>query len=375
MVNFVVKLSVIVPCYNVEEYLGECLDSIINQTFRDIEIVCINDGSTDNTLDILNSYAKKDDRIKIINQTNQGLSMSRNMGLKNVTGEYVTFIDSDDYFELTAFEETLKIVDKKSLDLLIFKLINFNDETHEKEEWGYFEMKCIKDIVGDNVFTQEDIGEKFYYMSVTAPGKIYKYELIQDIEFPVGLIFEDEPFFVEVMFRAKRAYIYDKHLYYRRIRSNSITNSEMANFYHIIEIFKLLNDITKDYGFFEKYQSRLYRRKISIIHWMFTNINEEYKEFYFEKMKEDYWEYKNEYLSSEAFYKIPRRLQNFFNFALECDDYKEYGLKTENYDLYYSNYNLKKEINYQKKVNECILNSKSWKITRPLRKIKQRSGD
>ena len=375
MVNFVVKLSVIVPCYNVEEYLGECLDSIINQTFRDIEIVCINDGSTDNTLDILNSYAKKDDRIKIINQTNQGLSMARNMGLKNVTGEYVTFIDSDDFFELTAFEETLKIVDKKSLDLLIFKLINFNDETHEKEEWGYFEMKCIKDIVGDNVFTQEDIGEKFYYMSVTAPGKIYKYDIIQDIEFPVGLIFEDEPFFVEVMFRAKRAYIYDKHLYYRRIRSNSITNSEMANFYHIIEIFNMISDITKDYGFFEKYQSRLYRRKISSIHWIFTNLNEEYREFYFEKMKEDYEEYKNEYLSSEAFYKIPRRLQNFFNFALECEDYKEYGLKTENYDLYYSNYNLKKEINYQKKVNECILNSKSWKITRPLRKIKHRSGD
>ena len=128
-----VKLSVIVPCYNVEKYLSECLDSILNQTFEDIEIICINDGSTDNTQDILDSYLKKDKRIKVISQHNQGLSMARNVGLKNVTGEYVTFIDSDDYFELTAFEETLKIVEEKSLDLLIFKLINFDADTFEGE--------------------------------------------------------------------------------------------------------------------------------------------------------------------------------------------------------------------------------------------------
>ena len=82
-----VKLSVIVPCYNVEKYLSECLDSILNQTFEDIEIICINDGSTDNTQDILDSYLKKDKRIKVISQHNQGLSMARNVGLKNVTGE------------------------------------------------------------------------------------------------------------------------------------------------------------------------------------------------------------------------------------------------------------------------------------------------
>ena len=382
MVKFMVKISVIVPCYNVEEYLEECLDSIINQTFKDMEIICINDGSTDNTLNILNSYAERDSRIKIISQSNQGLSAARNTGLKNVTGEYVAFIDSDDYFELTAFEETLKVIEEKSLDLLIFKLINFDDKTLEKEEWDYFEMKCIMDIIGDNTFTQDDIGEKFYYMCVTAPGKLYKYELIKDMEFPLGLIFEDEPFFVEVMFRAKCAYIYDKHLYYRRIRSDSITQSYTGKFYQKIKIFNMINDITKDYGYFEKYQTRLYRRKISDIHWNFTKLNEEDKEFYFEKMKEDYGKYEEEYKSSDAFYKVPRRLQNFYNFTLECDDYKEYELKTENYDLYYSNYDirnennkLKKEISSQKEINKSILNSKSWKTTKPLRKIRHIFGD
>lgn len=372
-----VKISVIVPCYNVEDYLEECLDSIINQTFRDIEIICINDGSTDNTLNILNEYAKKDNRIRIISQSNKGLSMARNVALENITGEYVTFIDSDDYIELTTFEELLKITEDKSLDLLIFKLINFDNETHEQSKDSYFEMNFVKDIVGENIFTHEDIGEKFYYMSVTAPGKLYKYDLLKDIRFPHGLIFEDNPFFIEVMFRAERVYFYDRYLYHRRIRDTSITQSSTDMFYHIIEIHNIIIDITKEYGFFDKYQVMSYRRKISDIHRYLQLINEEDKPSFFEKMKEDYKRFEDEYKSNDAFYRIPRRLQDFFNFALECETYEEYDLKTANYDLYYDNYEirkenekLKEEINSLKEFNNCILTSKSWKITKPLRKLK-----
>ena len=93
------KISVIVPIFNVEKYLKECLESIINQTFKDIEIICINDGSTDNSLDILNQYAEKDNRIKVITQSNQGLSAARNTGIKYANGEYISFIDSDDYID------------------------------------------------------------------------------------------------------------------------------------------------------------------------------------------------------------------------------------------------------------------------------------
>ena len=382
-----VKISVIVPCYNVEEYLEECLDSIVNQTFKDIEIICINDGSTDNTLDILNSYAQKDTRIKIISQSNQGLSAARNAGLKSINGEYVTFIDSDDYFELTAFEEIFNIMEEKSLDLLLFKLINFDEESYEKSTWHYFEMNFVKNIVGDNIFNQEDIGETFYYMSVTAPGKLYKSDLIDGMEFPEGLIFEDNPFFVEVMFRAKRIYFYDRYLYYRRIRTDSITQSSTHNFYHTIDIHNMITDITKRYGYFEKYQTRLYRKKIASIHWYFKLVNEEDKEFYFERMQEDYKKFEKEYKSSEAFYELPNRFQNHYNFGIECESYHEYQLKTENVDiiedikeenvefneqnnmLKKKNKKLKKEIKSFKKFNKLILDSRSWKITEPLRKL------
>ena len=98
-------VSVIIPVYNTEQYLKQCLDSVINQTFKDIEIICVNDGSEDNSPEILNEYAKKDDRIKIINKENDGLGRARNTGLEYVTTGLVCFIDSDDYFTEDAVEK------------------------------------------------------------------------------------------------------------------------------------------------------------------------------------------------------------------------------------------------------------------------------
>ena len=95
-----VMISVIVPVYNVENYLGKCLDSLINQTYKDIEIICINDGSTDNSLNILREYEQMDSRIIIIDQKNGGLSNARNIGLKEAAGEYIMFVDSDDWIDL-----------------------------------------------------------------------------------------------------------------------------------------------------------------------------------------------------------------------------------------------------------------------------------
>ena len=106
------KVSVIVPVYNTEKYLPQCLDSIINQTFTDFECICINDGSTDNSLSILEEYAKKDSRIRIISQKNAGLSNVKNVGIKNATGIYITFIDSDDFVSLDYIEKLFKCIDE-----------------------------------------------------------------------------------------------------------------------------------------------------------------------------------------------------------------------------------------------------------------------
>lgn len=98
-------ISIIVPVYNTEQYLSKCLDSLINQTYKNIEIICVNDGSTDNSADILNEYDKKDKRVRMISQKNCGLSATRNTGLKNCCGEYVMFLDSDDWIDFDTCEK------------------------------------------------------------------------------------------------------------------------------------------------------------------------------------------------------------------------------------------------------------------------------
>ena len=114
------KLTIIVPVYNVEKYLSKCLDSLINQTFTNLEVISVNDGSTDKSLQILENYANKDNRIKIINQQNQGVSVARNVGIDNATGEYILFVDADDWLEVNACELIIKELKSKSLDLLYF---------------------------------------------------------------------------------------------------------------------------------------------------------------------------------------------------------------------------------------------------------------
>ena len=130
------KVSVIIPVYNTEKYLKSCLDSVINQTLSDIEIICINDGSTDNSLDILEEYANKDDRIKIINQKNQGVSEARNNGIKLAKSDYFILLDSDDSIENTICEKSYNAIVKNNADINIigFNIYNNNNLVHTDRE-------------------------------------------------------------------------------------------------------------------------------------------------------------------------------------------------------------------------------------------------
>lgn len=126
-----IKVSVIVPAYNVENYISRCLDSLINQTLKEIEIIVINDGSTDSTGDIIESYAKKDSRIKYINQENLGSSEARNRGIKESKGKYIGYLDSDDYTERNYYEDMFLYAEENNLDLVVSDFIK---ETKEKQE-------------------------------------------------------------------------------------------------------------------------------------------------------------------------------------------------------------------------------------------------
>ena len=128
------KVSVIIPVYNVEKYLGECLDSVLRQTLEDIEIICVDDGSTDGSAKMLAEYAAKDPRIRIITQANAGLSAARNVGMDAATGKYIYFLDSDDYIKDDAMEKCFSICERDGLDQLVFNSeCLFEDESMDIE--------------------------------------------------------------------------------------------------------------------------------------------------------------------------------------------------------------------------------------------------
>ena len=123
-----VKVSVIIPCYNVAKYLGQCLDSVLKQTFQDFEVLCVNDGSTDNSLEIAKKYKKEDKRINIVDIENNGVGNARNVGIKGATGRYITFLDADDYIEHNMYEKIIKKMEETNVELLRCNFIKEDEE-------------------------------------------------------------------------------------------------------------------------------------------------------------------------------------------------------------------------------------------------------
>ena len=210
-------LSVIIPVYNTEHYLNRCLDSVINQSIHNIEIICINDGSTDNSLAILKKYQALDSRIRIFDKKNEGLSIARNIGIANSNGIYVTFVDSDDFIELNTYELALNRFTSDDIDAVYFSTNLVIEDQHYKEDQEKYYNHKYQGIV---TLTPEVLQT----MDVCAWNKIYKLELINKyyIRFPEGLLYEDNPFFWSYMLLSNKVYFMNEKFYNYTIRTNSI---------------------------------------------------------------------------------------------------------------------------------------------------------
>lgn len=370
-----VYVSVIMPVYNVEKYLRECMESVINQTLEDIEIICINDGSTDNSLSILEEYRKKDNRITVISQENRGLSAARNVGMKNAKGKYIYFIDSDDYLELNALEELSRVSDENDADMTIFKLRKFDDETKEILLSKYYDMVDIEAANKNRVITYRDIKKHLYTMVASAPAKLFRRDFIRDMEFPEGLIFEDNVFFIETMLKAERVFIYDEYFYNRRIRSDSITTSYFDKFTDSIEIGNLLVDVTKKAGHYEEMKEYLYPRKINNTIHMIKQIDDDnLKEEFFMKVNEDFRAHFDEYDSDETFQKINPRTRHIFYSGVNCKTANEFIYSIQLFDLERKhkkigkeNKKLKAELKKIKEENDEFKSSKAYKMWKRFR--------
>ena len=199
------KISVIVPVYNVEKYLPKCLDSILCQTFSNIEIICVNDGSTDNSRKILEEYKNKDSRIIIVDKKNGGLSSARNAGMKVAKGEFFSFIDSDDWIDSSMLEKLYKNITSLDTDISICAVHQF-DETNQKidDSNPYYTLEYFDSSFDNKSFSYKETKPFIMDVCVMAWNKLYRRSLIDKCkaEFPDGLIFEDGPFFFTIFFFA-----------------------------------------------------------------------------------------------------------------------------------------------------------------------------
>lgn len=369
-----VKVSVVIPVYNVEDFLGECLDSISNQTLEDIEIICVNDGSQDRSLEILNEYASRDSRFIVIDQENGGHAVATNRGMRHATGKYIFFMDSDDILELNALEDTYNVAEKRDVDFVIFQAINYYMDTGELVEAENYSMNALADSVGDSVFSWKDIREHVFSITVTPWSKLYNREFVMknEITFPEGLVFDDNVFFYDTLFAAERITFLKKHLFKRRWYSSSSTTSGAKHFTNYIQICDLIWQTFFKYDVFDEFKENLLRKKFKTIFYWYRRIKPEFKQLFYDYLKEDY-----ERIASDEKFKqyilndLGEHEKMIFEGVLRYDDRKDFDVLYRKYRLLLKKEVLEAELDSLKKFNEELLSSSSWKATKYLRSAKR----
>lgn len=286
------KVSIIIPIYNVEKYLKECLDSIINQTLKNLEFICINDGSTDNSLNILNSFAEKDSRFVIITQENQGQGIARNKGIELAKGEFIAFVDPDDKLELIAMEKLYNFAKQKNANVVQFNYTKFNEYNKKKpvvfhkkyhKEFGYDirkkgkfnwkNLKCDKLLV------------KLRYFSWV---RFYSTNFLREnnIRFAPTKHGEDVLFIMGVIFNAPEIYYLDKNLYWYRKNKTSITNKKSKTGFDLFKNIKLEEEFLRRKNILPEYDILFKNYKISRFVLHYKQIADEYIPEYIQLVKE-----------------------------------------------------------------------------------------
>lgn len=223
------KISVIITAYNIEKYIGQCLESVINQSLQDIEIICVNDGSRDETLNIINEYADKDSRIVVISHENMGVSSTRNVALKAVTGEYLLFLDGDDYLDDNILQKAYNRVNRDDLDFLMGCADTFADGEYSNEEKveKFMSMYKITGEYGEKVYSGPEAmcllrKNSDYYVSSCVKLMRTKFIKDNDLYFVDKMIHEDELYSLKVFLLANRVGITKDIFFKRRMRIDSI---------------------------------------------------------------------------------------------------------------------------------------------------------
>ena len=248
-----IKLSIIVPVYNVEKYLKRCLESILENTFGDYELIIINDGSKDNSeqviLDIKEKYNDKQDKIIYIKKENSGVSDTRNLGIEKAAGDYITFIDSDDYIQKDMLEQLMKKLNEADYDVVAcdVRLVYENSDRVDIVSSGYAKDLLDKEAIKETMLIQYPV----------MWNKIYKSELIKKLKFTCGVWYEDMEYLLKLYPHINSIGVVKMPLYYYLQRENSITYTYNDNLYDIINNMESVINYYRENNIYDEYKDEL----------------------------------------------------------------------------------------------------------------------
>lgn len=288
------KISVIVPVYNTSRYLEQALGSLISQTLKDIEIICVDDGSTDNSLKILNDFAKKDERIKIICQENKGQSAARNTGLKASTGEYAGFLDSDDWANERMFEKLYRGAKKFDADISMCSVTVFDEKTGiYNDSDSYMTMNLFPQNFEHRAFAPDETFDFIFRICVMPWNKIYKKSFLDKnkIMFKEGLNFEDNLFFHQTFFQASKICLTKENLVFYRLNSETSYTFGAQDFKKLdfFEVFELAENFLREKKYYDVLGNYFQNyKKGTLIYWYKKLKNEDIKEKYLKKFEKIY---------------------------------------------------------------------------------------
>lgn len=291
------EISVVVPVYNTSPYLEQCISSIINQTFQDIEIICVDDGSTDNSLDILRRLASQDTRMSVIHRekASGSAAVPRNIGIDHASGKYIIFLDSDDYFDLRMFEKMYNCAEEKKADLVMCDnyYVSFIDGKIQECEGEL----CLKYIKKNDVFSYKDIPDRIFQISNSVWNKLILRNTVvkSNLKFQENTCSLDDVYFVNLLLVfSKRIYILDERfVYYRQLRFGGQTTKVARYKESIFAAFDKLNKYLINSGLYHEVKKSLQNWILATLVWWYYLVKEQkveqelfylYKNCYFEKL-------------------------------------------------------------------------------------------
>ena len=284
------KISIIIPVYNTEKYLEQCLSSLLSQTYSNLEIICVNDGSTDNSLNVLEGFRKLDNRIIVVNQKNLGQSSARNQGASIASGDWITFVDSDDWLSVECYEEFYKALQQNDFEIFMFNGASFSQNENDP-----------KDVILSDFFTIDNwnkfSGEICSFKDCKNPfegnlsiyNKIYSSKFIKryGLKFEPSAIMEDELYWIEAFLAAKRIYLCDKIFYFYRQQKGSTLHNLDRNVFDIFPVFRKIRQKLVDYNCYNQAKYAFLQHKFRQFAFYFFAIPAGLRDEFFANAKAD----------------------------------------------------------------------------------------